>query len=82
MAIPLTKHYPDGCRYFRPPTVEATIDERLGQELTTACRRAAITDRRSAEYVPSEALVHLIRDARRRNDEATMDILLPILLRR
>ena len=82
MATPLNKHYPDGRPYFRPPPVEAAIDELLGQDFATACRRAAIPDRNSPEYVPSEALVHLIRDARRRNDEAAMNILLPILLRR
>ena len=82
MPTPLNKHYPDGRPYFRPPAVEAAIDELLGQDFATACRRAAITDRDSREYVPSEALVHLIRDARRRNDEASMDVLLPILLRR
>ena len=63
MVTPLNKHYPDGRPTFRPPAVEAAIDELLRQDFATASGRAAITDRDSREYVPSEALVHLIRDA-------------------
>jgi hypothetical protein len=80
MARPLNKHYPDGTRYFRP--LEAAVDAALAQDVPTLCRRAAIQDRHSAEYLPPECLVHLIREARRQSDEATMNSLLPFLLRR
>ena len=32
-------------------------------------RRARVTDPRSSDYIPSECLVHLIRDAIRRGDD-------------
>jgi DNA-directed RNA polymerase specialized sigma24 family protein len=82
MALPLNKHYPDGRRYFRPSAIEAAIDGLLAQDIATVSYRAAIQDRNSPEYVQSESLVHLIRDARRRNDEAAMNLLIPTLLRR
>jgi DNA-directed RNA polymerase specialized sigma24 family protein len=82
MALPLNKHYPDGRRYFRPPPVEAAIDDLLAQDPAVVSVRAAIQDRGSPEFVQSESLVHLIRDARRRNDEATMNLLIPPLLQR
>jgi hypothetical protein len=82
MALPLNKHYPDGRPYSRPGPIEAAIDCLLAENLDTLSRRARIHDRSSPEYIESECLVHLIRDARRRDDEATMYALLPPLLRR
>jgi DNA-directed RNA polymerase specialized sigma24 family protein len=82
MALPLKKRYLDGRNYFRPPAIEAETDEVLAQDGETVIRRAAIQERTSPEYLPSECLVHLIRNARRLDDEATMSLLIPILLRR
>jgi hypothetical protein len=82
MALPLKKRYLDGRSYFRPPAIEAATDELLAQDGETVVRRAAIQERTSPEYVPSECLVHLVRNARRRDDEATMSLLIPMLLRR
>ena|SRR5581483_1189401 len=83
MARPLSKHnLQDGNRYIRPTNIEAAIDAALAQDLRTLCSRAASQDRHSPEYLPSECLVHLIREARRRDDDASMNALLLPLLER
>src|SRR4051794_21043484 len=68
MARPLlkTKEH-DGTLYKRLPEIEAAIDAALTQDLETLCRRAKIRDKRATDYLPSECLVHLIRDAHRHN---------------
>ena len=81
MARPLEKTT-NGKLYTRPPEIEAATDAVLAQDLATQRRRALIRDRRHPEYLPSECLVHLIREARRRGDDAARDALLPLLLAR
>lgn len=82
MAQPLTKTRRNGSLYHRPPGIEAIIDAALLQDLATQAQRALIRDYGSADYMPSECLLHLIRDARRRDDDAAFDALLPLLLAR
>lgn len=83
MARPLSKtKEDDGTLYKRLPEIEAAIDAALSQDLDTLCRRAKMRDRRSADYLPSECLVHLIREAHRRGDEPRRDVLLRQLLER
>jgi len=81
MARPLEKTT-NGKLYTRPPEIEAATDAVVGQDLATQCRRALIRDYRHPEYLPSECLVHIIREARRRGDDAARDALLPLLLAR
>jgi hypothetical protein len=64
------------------PQIEAAIDAALTQDLETLCRRAKVRDKRSADYLPSECLVHLIREVHRRGEEPTRDTLLRQLLER
>ena len=83
MAQPLTKKKEDdGTLYTRFPEIEAAIEAALGHDLDRLCRRATIRDQKSSDYLPSECLVHLIRDAHRRGDENKRDKLLPALLER
>ena len=82
MARELTKLDKNGERYRRPPTIEATIDAALTQDLSTLQRRASVHNRSSPDFLPPEALVHLIREARRRDDTDTMNSLLRPLLAR
>jgi hypothetical protein len=82
MARPLTKCEQTGKLYARPPVIEAEIDLALTQDLETLRCRAAVTDRSSPEYLSSECLVHMIRAARRRDDDPMMYALLPALLGR
>jgi hypothetical protein len=82
MARPLTKHDQNGKRYVRPAPIEAAIDIALTQDLPTVGRRAALRDHKAPDFVPSECLVHLVREARRREDDDTINALLPLLFER
>ncbi len=87
MVRPLEKITADGHRYERAPTVEKAIETAMGQDLATLKSRAAVRDPKSPDYLPSECLLHLVRNARRGwNNDATsppiVDALLPVLLKR
>ena len=61
--------------YTRPPEIEAATDAVLAQDLRhPAPAGALIRDRHDPEYLPSECLfVHLIREAKRRGNDAARD---------
>jgi len=81
MARLLTKQDQKGNRYGRPKKIETTIDEALTQDLTTLCQRADLNCC-CPDRLPLECLVHLIRDAGRREDHHTMNTLIRPLLAR
>jgi hypothetical protein len=82
MVRPLIKKKQNGEQYTRPPGIEAKIDKALGQDVRTLATWAHITDNRSSEYLPSECLVHLIRDAIRGGDDRVATALMrPLLIR-
>lgn len=81
MARPLEKTT-NGKLYTRPPEIEAATNAALAQDLDTQLRRALIRDKHDTDYLPSECLLHLIREVRRRQDDAARDALLPLLLAR
>jgi hypothetical protein len=81
MARPLEKTK-NGESYTRPPEIETATDAVLARDLATQSRRALIRDRHDPEYLPSECLVHLVREAMRRRDDVARDTLLPLLLAR
>lgn len=66
----------------RPPGIEAKIDAAISQDWSTLSGRARVTDSRSSDFLPSECLVHLIRDALRRGDDRIARVLMPQLLSR
>jgi hypothetical protein len=82
MPRPLSKTKSDGTTYTRFPEIEAAIDAAFMQDLETLRDRAAIRERKAKDYLPSECLVHLIREARRRGDDRARDTLLPLLFAR
>jgi len=82
MARALTKRDHNGKLYSRPPSVEANIQVALVQDLATLKRRAQIADHGRLDFLPSEVLVHLIREALRNHDGDATDALLPPLLAR
>jgi hypothetical protein len=82
MARPLTKKGKDGNLYVRPRAIEAKIDGGLGQSSSVLAERAKQNDRKAVGFLPSEALVHLIRDAVRRGDERLANALIEPLLKR
>jgi hypothetical protein len=82
MARPLTKTKTDGSLYARPESIEASIDQALQEDPDSVVRRARIPKRASPGFLPLECLVHLIREARRREDAVTSDGLLNALFER
>lgn len=65
MVRPLTKCTTQGDWYTRPPPIEKSIGQALGESLATLLSRATMTDRGDPQYLASEVLVHLIRNALR-----------------
>jgi hypothetical protein len=72
----------DGSAYTRPPEIEAAIDEALSLDAETRLARAEILDRKAPGFLPKEALVYLIRDTKRVDDQTTLAKLFTILARR
>lgn len=82
MVRPLKKCTEDGVPYSRPPAIERSIAQALAAAPATLLARAAISDRRNAEYLAPEVLVHLIRHALRMQDYSTANALLGCLGKR
>lgn len=82
MVRPLTKRDSEGVLYIRPVAVEAQVDATLAEDLATLRTRLAVADNASPDYVKSECLVHLIREAVRQGDQGRTNAVLTILLRR
>lgn len=77
MARPLQKR-----DLTRPPGTERKIDIALTQDWATLSRRVRETNSQSGDFLPSECLVHLIRDAIRRGEDRVARVLMPQLLKR
>ena len=77
MARPLSKK-----DLTRPPGIERKIDIALPQDWAILSRRARETNPQSGDFLPSECLVHLLRDAIRRSDDRIARVLMPQLLKR
>ena len=83
MARPLTRvSKKTGELYIRSVDVEAQIDRALTTGFPEALRRATINDRTSQEYLYSESLVHLVREAKRTGWDRESEALLLLLLER
>ncbi len=83
MARPLTRvNKKTGKIYLRPADVEAHIDYVTALGLPEVLRRAKIKDRTSPDYLSSECLVHLVREAQRAGREKESEALLLLLLER
>lgn len=82
MARPLQKHKSDGTLYTRFPDVEAAIDAATALDRETLIARAELRKKSAAGFLPKEALIHLIREAKRADDQTTLAKLFTILLRR
>ena len=77
MARPLSKK-----DLTRPPGIERKIDIALTQDWAALSRRARETNPQSGDFLPSECLVHLLRDALRRGEDRIARVLMPQLLKR
>jgi hypothetical protein len=78
----LNKMTKGGAGYQRPPEIAAGIDAALKLDLNEQLRRADIGDPTDPDYMPSECLLHLLREARLTGDKRAVDRLLPPLLAR
>lgn len=80
MARPLTKKHADGSFYTRPSTIENAIDFALSDGIERLRERVSTSNRTADGALAPEVLVHLIREARRRDDQRMLSTLLPRLL--
>jgi len=83
MARPLTriKKSTDSV-YTRPAGLDARIDSLLELATEVICERARLRSKESGVFVPSECLVHLVREARRASDVDRFEKLFAVLLKR
>lgn len=82
MVKELKKRKKNGEMYTRPKKVEAAICDAIKQTTAVIVKRAAVSDQKSSDFLPSECIVHLIRKANKENDTKTVNALFPILLNR
>ena len=82
MARSLTKRDTAGTLYTRPSAIERAVDNALALNPGALQQRVSVIDRQSPEYLASECLIHLIRDAKRRSDKAVTNMLVQVLLTR
>lgn len=79
---PLRKVKQDGQLYRRRQPIETMLAELAGVSFEVIGERARILDRRSPDYIPSEVLVHWIRQTRHHKSDAQFNILYPLLEQR
>lgn len=82
MAPPLTKINAQGSVYTRPPKVEAQIDEVALLSPTELKLRLDVTKPEKDGFLRSETLVHLLRSGIATDNMATLNAILPVLLKR
>lgn len=76
MVRALKKRDKNGQLYVRPQTIEQSITAALTQTSASWIASAAISDRRNAQYLAPELVVHLIRHSLRMQDYSTANFLL------
>lgn len=81
MARPLLKKNGKGV-LTRPSGIEAKIDAAIAQDWAVLSQRARAVDPGSPDFLPTECLVHLSRDAIRRGDDRVARVLMQQLLNR
>lgn len=69
MPRPLRKTQTDGTLYRRRPEVEAALYELLAQPRANVVDRCSMTHTAEADYLPSECLLHLVREAKFDNSD-------------
>ncbi|HAV45399.1 sigma-70 family RNA polymerase sigma factor [Halomonas aquamarina] len=79
---PLRKAKLDGQLYCRRQPIENMLVEIASVSLEVFTERARILDRRSPDYIPSEVLVHWVRQTRHHKSDAQFNVLYPLLEQR
>lgn len=82
MPRPLRKTKRDGTPYQRRPEIEASLDGLLSQPRASIVDRCSVSDPTNSEYLPSECLLHLVREAKSDNSDDHFEALYRELRRR
>ena len=68
--------------YVRPPRIARILNKAISEEPSTLREHRRLTDPKAPDYLPSECLVYLFRDAKRRADNDLMNFLVLRILER
>lgn len=82
MVEALIKRKRTGELYKRTKKVEKALRDAIKQTTQVIVKRAAVSDQKSSDFLPSECIVHLIRKANREKDTRMVSALFPILMGR
>lgn len=82
MIAPLTRRKKDGTIYLRPDNVEPLLTTLVELPRDVLLERSRIRDRKNADYIPSECLLHFIRASRCDNSDAWFEQLYKVLVER
>lgn len=82
MPKPLTNRRRDGQLYRRPPEINIAVDAALALPRASIVGRLMSRSAVSPDYLPSEVLVHLMRETRSDNDQSFFTSLYRELVRR
>jgi DNA-directed RNA polymerase specialized sigma24 family protein len=66
--VPLRKQRDDGTKYFRPTEIEDALTSLYQLPIAEVARRASVSDKEDPDYVPSECLVHFVRQSKANGD--------------
>lgn len=83
MVEPLrNRNIDDGAVYFRPEAIEAKLEELELLSRDLVLDRCQILNREDPDYIPSECILHYVRQCRRDNNEAWFEKFYAIVLER
>jgi hypothetical protein len=82
LIVTLRKQSEDGTKYFRPVPIEELLESLYQLSIEEVARRASIDDPDDDEYVPSECIVHFVRQSKACGDKQPYQDLFAILRKR
>jgi DNA-directed RNA polymerase specialized sigma24 family protein len=82
LIAPLKKLKEDGTLYVRPPEIEQALEALAKLPIEEVVRRASITDSEDGDYVPSECVLHFVRQSKLNGDSGPYFDLFDILRKR
>lgn len=68
LITPLKKLTAEGVPYVRPPEIQRALEALSELPIEEVARRASITDDEDADYVPSECVLHFVRQSKSAGD--------------
>ena len=79
LIVPLRKETEDGRPYTRPAEIEAALEDLYALPIEEVARRAEIADVNDPEFVPSECVLHFVRQSKANDDSPAYQTLFTIL---